>query len=274
METQKDLSRFRPAEVLVLIEGNKMSLASMMQATYLDLISRGVLSVDEREQGGNRLRYVGLGPKAKTEALRKYEVGFVKMFEKNSNVSHFLHNKYISLVRKYSQGAQGFRTELLMSPALRGMLKRSFWDYLKGTWQLSPEGMRCREELRKQLAMAEGSFVENRPTPSNLNLQLTVAASVLMVQSVSFRKTWMTREASAAPASADVGAGADWLIYSSDFDDGATGCGGDSGCWGGHSGCGSDGGHSGCSGDSGCGGSGCGGSGCGGGGCGGSGCSS
>ena len=260
MEKTLNLDSLSPAEIMVVAMGPALPAASFMEATYLDLISRKVLSLEVRSIKGSKHTFVGLGPQHSKATLRKYELGFIKVFALNTSITHLEYRRYVSLAKKYCQGSVGFLSTLLSSPALRGLIRRTFLDILRGVWRLTPAGESARLQLKATLAEAGRTGGQ----PANPSALMAAAGVALLATSPPYRKLWAAKIIGSQGGDGTVVDG----FHSPKDGHHDHGLGGDAGCWADSSGCSSDG--SGCSGGGDSTSSGC--SGCGGGGC--SGCSS
>ncbi len=264
------LTQFTPAETLVLTNGSSATLRQLLKVTFLDLIMKQVLKTKsptyelDAEGTNTAEKYVVPGGRFFGYPAKPHEQFLLQPFYDYPNTS-LLFKYVVELSYKGTRSKGRFFAAICGSPAMEGLVTRSFFNKLFGTITITPAGREKAAELKKALQNAE----ERLPVLSRTNRSAALAMTALLGGAVLLLQAdtlagldGLDRELLAGlephqPKPYDGGSGCgSWNSvsdYSGSWDSGcgssdgnSSGCGGDSGC--------SSGGDSGCSGCGGCGG--------------------
>ncbi|MBL7747765.1 MAG: hypothetical protein JNM19_10085 [Chitinophagaceae bacterium] len=263
------LSRFTPAEILLLTEGTFPTLRQFLKLTFIDLFTKQVLKTElppSDELNNTRAdKYVVPGKNYLTYAPLPHEEGFTRAFEKYPTTK-LLFRHLVQLAYKHTITKTRFVRQVCKSPALQGLVQQNFFQRLGGKITITTEGESVKERLNKEMIQLEKTLPvlieENREELLGIAKQLK--GNLFLLVNIPFEKwdiidkdlltevnkrTMDNRSNSSGCGGGCSGGCGSWNSYneySSSFD---SGCGSSDGN---SSGCSS--GDSGCSGCGGCGG--------------------
>jgi len=147
----KHLSELSPAEALLVLNGNTVSMKELLKYTFLDLVLKRVLKVVEVEkpissrEGTRSYKYIKLGRNFKTYYPLQHELIFLAPFSKGENeilIRHFIKIGYNNIRNEIQ-----YKNMLYDYPNLRKYFKRNFFQRLFG----GSESTNARLELAKQI---------------------------------------------------------------------------------------------------------------------------
>jgi hypothetical protein len=256
----KNLSKFLPAETLLILEDNNANLKDLLKLTFMDLLVRQVLQiikVERQSHPRDRVRiytYVTRGKNFICHLPREHEKVFLSPFQQSSSIQVMFH-QVIRMGFQNAGGESKYISILGKSPAMIPLFTKTIFQLMFWGFSISAEGLAMRNKLSEELAQLEKVLPDIISNDRDKALQLikAIGGNIFLVKNIDFAILDLI--------DAGIMAEMNRKEKTKDDDDGTTwiGCGGCSTWETSDSG-------SGCSG-SGCGGSGC--SGCGGcGGCG------
>ena len=152
----KYLSQLSPAETLLVINGNDISLKELLKYTFLDLVLKKVLQVVEVEkpissrEGTRSYKYIKLGKNFKTYYPKEHEQVFLLPFAKSDNkeilIRHFIKIGYGNI---RNEGA--YKNILYRYPGLKPYFKRNLFQRLFGGSQSTSVRLEMSQKLRAEI---------------------------------------------------------------------------------------------------------------------------
>ncbi len=260
------LSRFTPAETLLLTEGTTPTLRQFLKLTFIDLFTKQVLKTElppNDDLSNTRAdKYVVPGKNYFTYAPLPHEVGFTRAFEKYPTTK-LLFRHLVQLSYKHALTKNRFVRQVCKSPALDGLIRQNFFERLSGKITITPEGEVIKEKLNTEMTDLEQTLPllveENRDEAIETVRRLK--GNLYLLVNIPFEK-WdiidkdlltevnkktMDNRSNSSGCGGGCGSWNSYNEYSSSFDSGcgssdgnSSGCssGGDSGCSGCGGGCG------------------------------------
>lgn len=266
-----NLKNLTPAETRTILTPETNNLHELLKLTFLDLVRRKLLRIEERGDIVSTETYVTSGPAFFTEKTLPHEEVMLQPFRQAATME-LLMKAYLKAVKgRLKGGANKYRKLIFESGRLQPYFKTGFFYTLFGARVLNAEGVQLRNRLQEELEYNNRELImlNNRQDTGgiqNLLGQMAGNAFLLPAFAVGMYSLLGTtlpgdameqhfRQAQQQQGdSSGTGCSACSTDWGASFDSGCST----------HDGGGSHGGDSGCSsGDSGC--SGCGGGGCGGG---------
>ncbi len=275
------LSTLTPTETYLLLQGNDARYRDLLRYTFLNLVLKKVLQVEERTVRTSRRRdrsvrsvYVSTGTNFEGYHPEPCEMPFLYFFRKNATMSVLMRHLVRAATEETSERA--YRKLVITSNNLSGLLRQNFIQRALGRFAYSDHGRQVRDGIRRYLDEVdrEISAMPEKDPQKVIEKMAPLGGNGFLLESYSGqwkkevdrslkqefeRKHMYTDSSEAFPAALG------WLLfYGTDFSDSfdhhvdsafdaaCSGCGtsDNSGCNSGCSSCGS-----GCSGCGGCGGS-------------------
>lgn len=250
----KNLEKFSPAEVSVLLHGSFPPQKELLKMTFQDLLVRGILKTSTPGDNAEAI-YVERGEVPTVEALRVHEYVFTLPFNEDKELMWPLPG-YIKEVVKIVRKGSSLRKEILRR-YLNEYAAQSWWQGLWGTFTLTRRGERAVDELRGEIEKLREVVLQCKDTDPDRIKEISsrIGANIFLVtEADELDHSAINKELIAAIAAATYvsstggayGCGGDgyWdssvdSAFDSGYDSG-DGCGGDSGCSGCGGGCGGD----------------------------------
>jgi len=152
------LSRFTPAETLLLTEGTFPTLRQFLKLTFIDLFTKQVLKTElpgNDDLSNTRAdKYVVPGKNYLTYAPLAHEEGFTRAFEKYPTTK-LLFRHLVQLAYKHTITKTRFVRQVCKSPALDGLIRQNFFERLSGKITITPEGGVIKDKLNTEMTHLE-----------------------------------------------------------------------------------------------------------------------
>ncbi len=265
------LNNLTPAETRTILTPETNNLHELLKLTFLDLVRRKLLRIEERGDSVSTETYVTTGPAFYTEKTLPHEEVMLQPF-RLAPTMELLMKAYLKAVKgRLKGGANKYRKLIFESGRLQPYFKTGFFYTLFGARVLNAEGVQLRNQLQQQLEYHNRELImlNNRNDDDGIrNLLGQLAGNAFLLPAFAAGMYGMLgatmpgefteqhfRQQQAQGDSGGTGCSACSTDWGASFDSGCSSHDG-GGSHGGDSGC--SGGDSGCSGCSGCGG-GCGG---------------
>ena len=147
------LSRITPAETLMLLKPTDSRMRDLMKFTVMDLILRQVLFVEHLQRKtvqGNRMigyLYVFAGRNFRREKPTLHEMVFLYPYYKRPRAKIIFHH-LLQMAYSHAKNEEHFKRKYLLDSApLRELIHIGFWQQVFGSFSLSEEGKKKRDEV-------------------------------------------------------------------------------------------------------------------------------
>ena len=244
------ISKFTPAETLLIRDGSQASAKDLLKCTFMDLLRKQVLTIQEvPRQPDNRdtattQKYVSTGANFQGYAAFAHELPFVSAFHRNTRL---LFRNCVEIAYENTGSEKKLHRIILSTPALHEAFSRSWFQKLFGGFSHTDEGLSYQNTVRDELAELERELPVLLKSDKEKALERIrlIGGNVFLVPDLNLSLLQEFDEAfpkETASAYSDGGCGS-WES-TSHHSDGS--------CWGdssGDSGCSGDGGCGGCGGD-------------------------
>jgi hypothetical protein len=249
----KLLEQLRPAQTIMLLDGNSAAIPKMMKLTFIDLLLKKVLITKEivraidRDRFARAYTYVAAGPNFYHYKPLDFEKPILDPFRK-SPLMGLLIRHVVKITYQGFYSRRQIRSFIIQStPMQKYCSQNMLQDYL-GRFSLRPEGISARQKLHSELEEASSFFRNSAGNNRQKAAEIlgALGGHMLLLDGVDNTLIHtLSRQIDMTGATASswniTGFDASWR---SDWE-GCTanscssGCGGDSGCSSGCSGCGS-----------------------------------
>ena len=156
----KLLSKLKPAETILIMEGSKSEMSELLKLTFLDLLIKQVLETSILSQRRNEsykaglYKYVTKGRNFQHYNPFSHELVFLSPYRKSGSIKVLIQH----LIRMGFQNA-GSRSEyfslLRNLPNMRLYFKQNLFQSLFGSFSLSQEGRILRDQLKEEIVKLE-----------------------------------------------------------------------------------------------------------------------
>jgi hypothetical protein len=141
------LSKLKPAETLLLLDGSKSDFKNLMKFTFMDLVLKQVLVVKEsvrtiksgRGYKEQRIKYVVIGKNFKNYKPSAFERIYLTTFDKSPELKAVL-TKLIKVAYDSIHLERKYRRTILNSIPIKQCFKISLLNQLMGSFSLTSEG--------------------------------------------------------------------------------------------------------------------------------------
>lgn len=189
------LSKLKPAETLILIETTDAELKNLMKFTFMDLVLKQVLIVQESVQTykrGNRYReqrtkYVIKGKNFDKYQPNPYELIYLSTFHKSPEIKAIL-TKLIQVAYEAVRSEKQFRKSIINSSPIKGHFTVSFFQQLFGTFSLSAEGISAKQMVKAELNKLDsqiGDILKNNPKEA-LEILIQIGGNIFLLKNLDF----------------------------------------------------------------------------------------
>lgn len=246
----KHLSKFLPAETLLLLEEKKANIKELLKITFMDLLLKQVIEIttvskqpSSRRDKVRSYKYVVRSKNFLNYKPLEHEIVYLSPYQKSSSLKVLFQH----LIRTGFQNAKSeskYVSAVRRSPNIHFYFTKNIYQIVFGGFSITQEGTDLRNKIKKEITQLEKDFPAIILSDKEKARQIlnTIGGNIFLLKNIDF--TLLKQIDSEILAEMD-------KKYKAD--DGASGCYGcsswDSGC----TGC-STSDSSGCSGCSGCGG--------------------
>jgi hypothetical protein len=146
-----NLKKLTPAEVRTMLTPETNNLHELLKLTFLDLVRRKLLRIEERGDAVTTETYVTTGPAFYTEKTLPHEEVMVQLF-RSAPTMELLMKAYLKAVKgRLKGGANKYRKLIFESGRLQPYFKTGFFYTLFGARVLNAEGVQLRDRLQQEL---------------------------------------------------------------------------------------------------------------------------
>lgn len=264
----KILSTLSPAEALIVLQDQQVTMKDILKVTFMDLLLKQVLRTLEVEKQAHKndqvryFKYVEAGKNFNVYQALPHEQIFLWVFEKH-RYGQILFRHIVKIAYQKSRFKIDFLKQLMNSPQIAGCFKQNIFQQMFGGFKLTDDGMALRVQIRAEIDELEKTlpvYIANDRQKA-LKMLKTIKGNIFLLHQIDFDVfeqidkellAEMNQEHDKNTNGGD--SGCTWHsfdAYSDTFDsscsgsgcsgDGGSGCGGAgcSGCGGGCGGCGS-----------------------------------
>lgn len=261
----KHLSKFSPAETLLVLQDKNTSIKELLKVTFMDLLLKQVVrTVEVQRQASSRdtvriYKYVEIGKNFFTYRPLPHENIFLAPFQKGES-SQILFRHIVKMGYQNAKSECHFHNIVRQSPNLRGCFRRNLFQSIFGGFKVTLSGLELRNKVQIEIAQLEVQLphliINNHQEA--LNILKVIKGNIFLLTNIEFDLIKQLDKEFLVEMNKGIGNNNDGVCYgctwdsfdnySDSFD---SSCGGDSGC---SSDSSSDCGGSDCSGCGGCGG--------------------
>lgn len=247
----KHLSKFQPAETLLLIEDIKAELKELLKITFMDLLLKQVIEikrVSKKSHIRDKVRYykyVVRGKNFLNYSPLTHELAFLSPYQKSSSIK-ILFQHIIRMGFENAKSESKYISAVRQSKNIQHYFTKSIIQSLFGGFSITEDGIELRNKIKIEIAQLENDLpaLIHNDKQKALEVLNTIGGNIFLLKNIDFKLLQQIDSEILAE-----------MNKKYKDDEGGSGCYGcsswDSGCLGcSNSGCDS----SGCSGCSGCGG--------------------
>lgn len=259
----RQLSKFSPAETLMIIQSEGATIRELLKVTFMDLLLKQVVrTFDVERQSHERdpvrvYKYVGPGKNYSTYQSLPHESVFLIPFQRSFD-TQILFRHVVKIGYQNSVSQDAYHRTLMTCPNVELYFSRSLVQKVFGGFSINKSGLVLRKELQAEMADLEEKLpdlIKNDP-PKALDILKEIKGNIFLLLNIQFdllrqidRELMAEMETAERDSSGGGSYSGCWTFtdYSNTFD---TSCSNDngSGCSGCGSGCSSS-GCGGCGGD-------------------------
>lgn len=190
----KLLSKFRPAETLLILEGKNVSLKELLKTTFMDLLLKQVIEITtvskQSSSSQNKVRYYKYIVKG--EGFLKFrplihEHVFISPYLKSSSIKILLQH-LIRMGFQNSKSESAFISSLLQSPNLNSYFTRSFLQTIFGGFSITQEGLELQHKIKIEIAQLEKELPEiiHSEKERASHILKTIGGNILLLKNIDF----------------------------------------------------------------------------------------
>lgn len=146
-----NLKKLTPAETRTILTPETNNLHELLKLTFLDLVRRKLLRIEERGDAKTTETYVTTGPAFYTEQTLPHEEVMLQVF-RSAPTMELLMKAYLKAVKgRLKGGANKYRKLIFESGRLQPYFKTGFFYSLFGARVLNAEGVQMQRQLQEEL---------------------------------------------------------------------------------------------------------------------------
>ncbi len=187
------LSKYTPAETLLLTKGSKVLLKDHLKYTLMDLLlkrvlvsTRKVYQPDPRSKA-TKMTYISVGPLFKTYVPLFHEQVFTAPFVngKRSIQFKFIVKMAYEQAIKYSD----YDDAILQSASINRLVKKNIFQRVFGGFSLTSEGHEIKELLKKELQVLNKDLplLMEKDQKKALDLFLAIKGNIFLLENIDFQ---------------------------------------------------------------------------------------
>lgn len=231
----KLLSTYSPAETMLVIDSS-CSLKDMMKFTFMDLLLKKVLEIKvenkrvlARDKYAKKIEviksysYVIKGKNFNKYTPKGHELIFLTPYQKSSSIK-ILFKHLVKMAYENAGSSKSFKSSVLNSINLKGLLKVNFFQQFFGGISLTAEGIRRKDEILKYLKPIDENIhsLLSGDQKKALELLLSLGGNIFLLNNLDFSllkkidKQLLKEQKSVYTASYDTAD--DWWYYFDFYD--------------------------------------------------------
>lgn len=189
------LSQLKPAETLLLLDGTRADLKSLMKYTFMDLLLKQVLVVNESVRtykSGRRYKeftshFVTKGKKFDDYKASPYEEIFLSVFRKSPDLKAVL-TKLIKVAYEATGSKRKFRKLIYLTSPVRHHFRSSLIQDLFDLFSLTSEGNTNKQMIQNRLNEIDqqiGHLLQNDQHEA-LKLLTEIGGNIFLLKNIDF----------------------------------------------------------------------------------------
>ncbi len=191
------LSKLKPAETLYLMDVG-VNLKTLLKNTFMDLVFKGVLNLEERSQeymtrdkynrkvsAKKTYRYVSAGKALDSYIPQTFEFVFLEPFKIAPDLKTLMES-YVKIIAKSTNSESSFKRKILKSANLSSLVKANFLQRVFAIYSLSEKGKQVKKEIANTLKTCEAKFpelVKSDPGKA-VELMMKIGGNIFLVENL------------------------------------------------------------------------------------------
>lgn len=195
----KLLSKLSPAETMLVINSS-CSLKDMMKFTFMDLLLKRVIEIKvenkkvlTRDKYAKKItvlksyNYVIKGKNFNKYNPKEHELIFLAPYQKSSSIK-ILFKHLIKVAYENARSSKVFKSKVLNSKNLKGLLRVNILQQIFGGMSLTPEGTKIKDEILKYLKPIDQNIhsLLNGDKKKALELLLSLGGNIFLLNNMDF----------------------------------------------------------------------------------------
>src|SRR5438132_1677804 len=183
----KNLSRFTPAETLLILQGTNASYKELVKFTFLDLLIKNVLRTIEIPKESNPkekdYKYVITGKNYLAYRSKPHENIFIEPFNKNNSLQILFRN-IVKIGYQNAKSERKFCSLIIQNPGLENLFTKGFFEKLFGGFTCTETCMQFRSAIESEIAKLEieMKLYLSDDTPKALSVLKAVGANIFFLK--------------------------------------------------------------------------------------------
>lgn len=189
------LSKLKPSETLLLLNGSKADFKNLMKFAFMDLILKRVIVVKEsvriydNSRGSREVRtkYVIKGKNFDKYKSNPFESIFLSPFHKSPDIKAIL-TKLIKVAYDAVPSEKKYRKSILNSSPIKHVFKASAFQQLFSSFSLTPEGLTEKSKVETSLKEIDGkidNLLRNNPKEA-LKILIEIGGNIFLLNNLDF----------------------------------------------------------------------------------------
>lgn len=246
----KHLSKFQPAETLLLLEDKKADIKELLKITFMDLLLKKVIeitTVSKQSSSRDKVRYYKYVVRGKNFLKYRpleHEIVYLSPYQKSSSIK-ILFQHLIRMGFQNAKSESKYVSAVRQSRNVNYYFTKNILQTVFGGFSISQDGTELRNKIKTEIAQLEKDLPSIIHSDKEKALQIlnTIGGNIFLLKNIDFSllkqiDSEILAEMNRGYKDDDGGTG---CYGCSSWDSGCTGCGGSgcssSGCGGG---CGGD----------------------------------
>ncbi|MBP6311194.1 MAG: hypothetical protein KA408_02925 [Flavobacteriales bacterium] len=248
----KHLSKFLPAETLLMLEDDKADLKELLKTTFMDLLLKQVIEITtiSKQSSSSRdkvryYKYVIRGKNFLKYRPLEHEIVYLSPYQKSSSIK-ILFQHLIRMGFQNSKSESKYISAVRQSTNINHYFTKNIFQTVFGGFSITQDGLELRNKIKTEIAQLEKELPPIITSDKEKALQIlnTIGGNIFILKNIDFSllkqiDSEILAEMNRKYKDDDGGGG---CYGCSSWDSGCTGCSssGCSGCSGCGGGCGGD----------------------------------
>lgn len=189
----KLLSKFTPAETLLIKNNNSAELKNLMKYTFMDLLLKKVIEIKDissRPHPRDKARsytYVVPGKNLTKYNPKNHELIFINAFLKSPALKVLFKN-YVSMVYGSANGKSSYKKQIKSNKEIDSYFKQSFLFNLFGVNKLTNNGITIQQEIKDYLIEIDTNInrLLTEDKEKGLELLLQIKGNIFLLKNLDF----------------------------------------------------------------------------------------